>query len=164
MARDDTRTRLPAPRRAFFSDQFLEPLSRLRTELDQMFEDFPARFPSFAAQPISVPVPALEMTETDKAYKLTAELPGLKSEDVEVTVENGMVRISGEKKEEREEKEHGFMLTERSYGSFERRVQVPEGADPAKIKANFKDGVLTVTLPKDAKAAEKKRRIEIEPA
>lgn len=145
-----------------FTDQLIEPFSRLRGEIDRLFDDFP-RFPSlrFGAE-FSMALPALEMTETKKAYKLTAELPGLESSDIEVSVEDGMLRIAGEKKTEREEEEKGYRLSERSYGSFERLVRLPAAAQADKIKAKCKNGVLTVTIPKDGEAAERVRKIAVD--
>jgi HSP20 family protein len=111
-----------------------------------------------------MPVPAMEMTETDKAYKLSVEVPGMEASDIEVHVEEDALVVSGEKKEEREEKERDYYRSERSYGSFERRIALPPGADAQKIKAKAQNGVLNVTLPKSAKAEAQKRRIEIEAA
>lgn len=161
---EKTETRLPAraePRS--FTEQLIEPLSRLRSEVDRLFEDFPTRWPSLHVERLSrLPVPAMEMTETAKAYKLTVEVPGMDASDIEVNVEDEMLVVSGEKKEEREEKERDFYRSERSYGAFERRIALPPAADADKVKAKAKNGVLTITLPKSPKADANKRRIEIE--
>src|SRR6476661_118276 len=103
----------------FFTDRLIEPFTQLRGEVDRLFESLPFRLPSLRAGPFTS-VPALEMSETDKSYKITAELPGIEPEDVQVTFDEGILRISGEKKEEREENERGYRLSERSYGAFER--------------------------------------------
>lgn len=166
MAREDTTT-LPAPVKRpapAFSEQLIEPFNRLRGEIEQLFEDFPTRLPSMAsfsrlARPIRVP--ALELKENDGGYKLTAELPGMDADDVEVSVADGMLTISGEKKEEREEKDKGYFLSERSYGAFERRIELPADAAADKITAGFKKGVLTLTLPRDERAAQHRQKIEI---
>lgn len=156
-----TTNRIPS-----FTDQLVEPLSRLRTEVDRLFDDFPFRLPalpfnkSFAA----LNVPAVEMTETKRAYKITAELPGMEADDVEVSFEDRLLRIAGEKNEEREEDERGYRLSERSYGAFERVIELPSAADDQKIKAKFKNGVLTITVPKDGKVAAQARRIAVEKA
>lgn len=136
--------------RADLTEQLIEPFTQLRTEVDRLFESFPFRMPTlnlgrFAA----AAAPAIEMTETDKNYKITAELPGMDADNVEVSFEDGLLRIAGEKQEEREENERGYRLAERSYGSFERLVSLPTAADPDKIKAKFKNGLLTVTIVKD---------------
>jgi HSP20 family protein len=149
-----------------FTEQLFEPLSRLRSEVDRLFDDFPSRVPAFpfARSFASGPVPAVELVETDKEYKLTAELPGMEAGDIDITLADDVLTIAGEKKEEREEKKEGFMLSERSYGSFERRISVPAAADAENIKASFKNGVLTVSLPKDQKAEQAKRRIAVKQA
>jgi HSP20 family protein len=106
-------------------------------------------------------VPVLETTETDKTYKVTAEIPGIDPKDVEVTFEDGLLRIAGEKKEEREENERGFSLSERSYGAFERLIALPGAVNPDKINARFKNGVLTISIAKDGKKKTPVRRIDI---
>ena len=135
----------PAPD---FTEQLIEPFTQLRTEVDRLFESFPFRLPTLKLGRMAG-VPALEMSETDKGYKVTAELPGIDPENVEVTYEDGLLRIAGEKKEEREENERGYRLSERSYGAFERLVELPSGADPEKIDAKFKNGVLTINFAKN---------------
>jgi len=164
MAREDTAT-LPATRpTSGFTDQLIEPLTRLRSEVDRLFQDFPYRMPAFQFGRLAgaMPFPAVQMSETDKAYKLSVEIPGMDPKDVDVTVADGMLVIKGEKKEEREEKEKDYLYSERSFGSFERRIELPAAADPEKIKAKSKDGVLQITIGKNAKAEQNKRRIEIQ--
>lgn len=143
-----------------------EPFAWLRSEIDRLFDDFPRPARSifnFGAR-VSAPVPALEMVEDDKTYRLTAELPGLTEQDVEINVADGTLSISGEKKGEQERKEKGILVSERSYGSFRRQIALPADVDADTIKAAFKDGVLTVTLAKDEKAAARTRTIAIEKA
>ena len=168
MNRENTAT-APAPASAArppqsFTDQLIEPLSRLRSEVDRLFDDFPFRLPSMSFSGLMPAAPAVEMKETAKSYKVTAELPGLEPDDVEVSFEDGMLRIAGEKKEERDENERGCHLSERRYGAFERLVQLPAAAEGEKIKAKVRNGVLTVTVPKDAKAERQPRRIAVEKA
>lgn len=166
MATQETTTTVPAraaPRS--FTEQLIEPFSRLRSEVDRLFDEFPARWPSIQFDRIAppVPMPAMEMTDTDKAYKISVEVPGMEAKDIDVSVENDMLVVSGEKKEEREEKERDCYRSERSYGAFERRVALPPAAVTDKIKAKAKNGVLQITIPKDAKAAaSNKRKIDIE--
>lgn len=139
------------------------PLGWLRTEIDRLFEDFgrPARgIFNFGLNGLT-PVPALEMAEKDHEYRLTAELPGLKEEDVEISIADGTLTLSGEKREEEERKDEGYLLSERRYGSFERRIALPADIDADAVSAEFRKGVLTITLPKDAKAAERTRKIAI---
>lgn len=144
-----------------FTEQLIEPFTQLRSEVDRLFDGFPLRLPSFRLAGFAA-APAIDMTETDKAYKVTAELPGIDPENVEVTFDDGLLRIAGEKQEQREENERGYRLSERSYGSFERVVELPSAARGDRIKAKFKNGVLSVTVPKDEKAAAKSKRIAIE--
>lgn len=143
-----------------FTEQLIEPFSQLRSEVDRLFDNFPFGLPAlrFGRMPV---FPAIETTETDTQYKVTAELPGLEAKDIDVTFDNGLLRITGEKIEKREEKERGYRLSERSYGSFERIVELPGADEDGKIDARFKSGVLTLTLPKAAKAAATKKRITI---
>ncbi|HET9428901.1 MAG TPA: Hsp20/alpha crystallin family protein [Allosphingosinicella sp.] len=142
----------------------IEPLSRLRNEVDRLFDDFPMRWPTFQLGPLStsLPTPAVQMTETSKAFKLSVEVPGMEPGDIDVSVVDNMLVISGEKKEEREEKEEGYLYSERSYGAFERRIELPAGVDSGSIKAKVRKGVLQITLEKDASAENRKRRIAVE--
>lgn len=147
----------PARRSADFTEQLIEPFTQLRTEVDRLFESFPFRMPALKLGRFAAAAPAIEMTETDKAYKITAELPGLDLEDVDVSVEDDVLRITGEKKESREENERGFRLSERIYGSFERLISLPPAADPSKVDAKFKNGVLTVSIAKDRRATNSRK-------
>ena len=135
----------------------------LRREIDSLVEDFfggrqPSRRlflgirASRRAKAFGA-IPAVHFTETDKAYEITSELPGgMGEKNVEVNFANGVLTIKGEKQEEREEKKKGYHMSERSFGSFERTFQMPEGIDADKIRTRFMKGVLAVTLPKDAEA------------
>ena len=99
--------------------------------------------------------PSVDISETDTAYLIKGELPGVKKEDVKVTIENGMLTIRGERKQEKEEKGKKFHRVECSYGSFMRSFQVPDDADEDSVKAEFKGGMLNITLPKSAKSKSK---------
>ena len=104
-------------------------------------------------------VPVVDISEDEKEYLIKAELPGIKKEDVKVTVENGMLTLSGERKVEKEEKDKRFHRVERSYGSFLRRFTLPDATSVTKVNAEFKDGVLQVRLPKHESA--KPEQIEV---
>ena len=119
---------------------------QLRDEMDRMF-DMPA--PRFGLAPWREVafVPPLELEEKDNTLFVRADLPGMKKEHVKVEVAPEGVTITGERKEEKEEKKEGYFRTERLYGSFERFVPLPDGAVLDKALAEFKDGVLTVTVP-----------------
>ena len=103
--------------------------------------------------------PLADITEDDREYVIKAELPELKREDVKVTVENGVLTISGERKFEKEERKKKYHRVERGYGSFVRTFALPEDADANKVKAQFKEGILEVHLPKNEKA--KPKQIEV---
>jgi len=92
--------------------------------------------------------PLVDITEDDHEYLFKADLPEMKKDDVKVTIENGILYISGERRAEKEEKKRKFHRLERFFGTFERTFTVPEDADPTKIRAEFRDGVLQVHLPK----------------
>lgn len=146
------------------SDYLREPFSRLRGEMDRMFDEFPARFPvaQFGTRYLaSLPMPALEMTETEKEYRISVEAPGVAASDIDLSVEKDMLVLKGEKKEEREEKERNYSISERSYGAFERRVSLPSDAVTGKISATSDKGVIKIVIPRDEKAQPEKRTIEI---
>ncbi len=106
--------------------------------------------------------PQVDITEDDKEYLVKADLPEMKKDEVSVTMENGILSISGERKSEKEEKNKKFHRIERCYGSFERTFTIPEDADAAKMKAEFKDGVLRVHVPKNPVTRPKKIDIKVE--
>lgn len=144
-----------------------------RTEMDRLFDRFSGGFgmPSFsrlldiapAARPeFTMPVPAVDISEDDAGYKITAELPGLEEKDVEVTLTDDVLTIKGQKSAESEKKEKNLYLSERSYGAFQRAFVLPDGVDADKIAADVAKGVLTVTVPKAAPA--QKKTIEVKAA
>jgi HSP20 family protein len=144
-----------------FTDQLIQPFSQLRNEVDRLFDDFPFRLPALRIGSIANAWPPVELSETDKAYKVTAELAGLDPENVDVSFDDGVLRIAGEKQEQREENERGYHHSERSYGAFERLIRLPAAADDQHVKARFKDGLLTVRVGKnDSKQAARKIKIE----
>lgn len=105
--------------------------------------------------------PLVDITEDDKEFLIKAELPGLKKEEVKVSVDEGVMTISGERKIEKEEKTKKYHRIERAYGKFERSFTLPEKADSTKVNAEFKDGVLQVHLPKTEKPASKALEVSI---
>lgn len=105
--------------------------------------------------------PRVDTAETDAAYEVTAELPGVEEKDVKISIENDVLSISGEKKSEREEKKKDYVLSERSYGSFKRAFTLPDNVDVEKIAAKYEKGVLKVTLPKTSPSPAKHREIPI---
>src|SRR5262245_59099968 len=132
-----------------------------KTQIDSLFEDW------FGRSIGGVLAPRVDVAEDDKSVTLTAELPGVKETDIEVSLVGDQLTIKGEKRSEHDEKKESdgrtVHRTERSYGAFQRTLTVPYQIDPAQVSAQFRDGVLTVTLPKPPDAVEQKqgRRIEI---
>jgi HSP20 family protein len=149
------------------------PLSNLRREIERLFDDFSLgswQRPSGSAFDVEPfwrgaltfgKAPAVDFTEHDKKYEITAEMPGMEEEDIDVKYADGVLTIKGEKKEEKEEKHKDYYLSERRFGSFQRSFQVPNGIEADKIDASFKNGVLTVTLPKSAEAQKREKKIPI---
>jgi HSP20 family protein len=138
-----------------------DPFNALHRELDDLFDRFfgngdlvPWSGRAWAGAPFS---PSVDVDETEKEVRVTAELPGMDEKDVELALAENMLTIKGEKKVEKEEKNGGRQYVERSYGVFQRRVMLPCEVDPAKAKATFAKGILTVTLPKTAKAQNVKK-------
>jgi HSP20 family protein len=129
-------------------------LDEVQNRLSTFFGGFPefGRFPKrlFGNGDVALPdwSPLVDISEDDKEYLVKADLPEMKKEDVKVTVENGVLSISGERKSEKEEKRKKFHRIERSYGTFLRTFTLPDNADSTKIAAEFKEGVLKVHLPK----------------
>jgi HSP20 family protein len=148
----------------------------LRREVDRIFEDFGQSFwaTPFRRSPFWGRLPllgnglgsglAVDVTESDKAYEIKADLPGLSEKNVDVKLANDVLTIKGEKQEEKEEKRKDYYLRERHFGSFERSFQIPEGIDAERVEASFKNGVLTVTLPKTPAAQKAAKKIEIKAA
>lgn len=107
-------------------------------------------------------MPSVDISETAASYLIKAEIPGVNKEDVKVTIQDGMLTIQGERRQEKEEKDKKFHRIERSYGSFVRSFSVPGDADESAVKAEFKDGMLNVTLPKSEKAKAKAINISVQ--
>ena len=141
----------------------VNPFLTLHREMNRLFDDV---FRGFDLAPFGsarggdggMGWPNIEVGETDKEVKVTAELPGLEEKDVDVELANGVLAIKGEKKTETEDKDRLF--SERTYGRFERRFPL-DNVEEDKVSASFKNGVLTVTLPKSAKTQQNVKRIAI---
>ena len=106
--------------------------------------------------------PPVDIAETDKAFVIRAEVPEVKKEDVSITVDNGILSIRGERKQEKEESGKTFHRIERSYGEFTRSFTLPDNVDEKKIKALFKDGMLSLDIPKTEKAKPKAIEVKVE--
>ncbi len=141
-------------------------ISELHREVDRVFDDFWRGFgaPSLLSGDGAAAVEfdlRVDTSEDDKAYHVTAELPGMTEKDVEVTFADNRLTISGEKKEEKEVKEENYHRRERHFGSFRRSFTLPAEVDEAKIAASFKDGVMTIDLPKSRTAQKKAKKITV---
>lgn len=108
--------------------------------------------------------PSLDVAEDDKGFHVSVELPGMSDKDVAVTVADRVLTIRGEKKEEKEKKDKDVFRQERAYGSFRRTIELPSDVDSAKIEAKFKDGILTIELPKTKQAQERVKQIPVKAA
>ena len=144
----------------------LQPVSlfgSLHREIDRLFDDLTrggyGTLPSPAQTNL---MPSIDVTETDKEIEITAELPGLERKDVDISIEDDLLTIRGEKKVEtkQEDKDKNYHVSERSYGVFYRVIQLPPGVDPASIQAVMSKGVLKLTIPKPAKAEPKKIEVK----
>ncbi|PWJ20579.1 HSP20 family protein [Jannaschia seohaensis] len=149
-------------------------MTSLRNEIDRLFDDFGAGrwreplsrrmhalLPASADWPLQ---PATEFVECDGEYRLTAELPGMTAEDIDIKLSDGTISVRGEKSEEKKEEKEDYLVSERRYGAFHRTLSVPSGIDADGVKAEFANGVLTVTLPKTQEAKQKERKIKVSTA
>lgn len=151
------------PSRRATSPGPFDPFSPIRREFDRMLEDFRgfAEPRSFAAT-TRAPWPSLEVREDDAGYRVKVDLAGMKREDVQVEVRDKTLLLSGERRDEREEKDAGRVYSERSYGRFERTIPLDQAVAADKVEAVFRDGVLDIVLPK-AEPTPGGRRIDIKP-
>jgi len=138
-----------------------DPFMTLHREMNRLFDDV---FRGFDLAPFGgmgrmAGWPSVEVVETDKDVRIAVELPGLDEKDVEVLMHDGVLTIRGEKKSEVEDKERAF--SERSYGRFKRRIPLAWEVEQDKVEASFKNGVLTVTMPKSAQVSPHVRRISV---
>lgn len=154
-----------------------DPFVDLRNQIDRVFDTFLSGFGpvTSALSPFmgsmgrslmgrSEMSPQVDVSETDEALVITADLPGMEEKDVDITLANGVLTLKGEKKDEREEKEPNYHLMERSYGSFSRSFRLPETVDQDKCQATFDKGVLKISLPKAESAKAQVKHISISKA
>ncbi|MEP3275835.1 MAG: Hsp20/alpha crystallin family protein [Stappiaceae bacterium] len=159
------------------SEESWSPFESLHREVDRLFSDFgrfdwrhpfhlssPGRELGWPAQSAWRLVPEIDLIEEDEAYEITAELPGLKEDNIEIKLSNGMLTIRGEKKAEKEERKKDYHLSERRFGSFQRTFPIPEGVDVDAVEAVLSQGVLSVKIPKTAEARQKEKTISVKAA
>lgn len=140
----------------------LTPFERMHDEIDRLFEDFLPQFSGASGADSGFgALASIDVGETDDALEVTADLPGMEEGDIDVTYRDGALLITGERKQESEEKKKNYYRAERAYGAFSRSVPLPCEVDENGIEAKFKKGVLTVRLPKSRTARERQRKIEI---
>lgn len=135
-------------------------LSDLRDEIDRLF-DLPLTGLSATSPWMSGWSPALDVYEDKDQFVITAELPGMKKEDIELSIHNGSLTLSGERKSEHEAESAGVYRAERYFGKFQRSVDLPAAVATDRVKAEYKDGVLTVTLPKAEEAKPKQISVNV---
>jgi HSP20 family protein len=129
-------------------------LTRMQDEMNRFFDDFFGEQRRGLAE--GAWLPSVDVSETDSELMVRAELPGMSHEDIEINVQDNILTLKGEKKQEKKEEKENFHRLERSYGGFSRSFSLPAGVKPDDIKATFKDGVLQVTMPKAEEAKAKK--------
>jgi HSP20 family protein len=149
-----------------------KPIFALRRQIDELVEDAFGRlqnlhiphpvWPTLSKEEAPNQLARSDFSENDKALTVKVEVPGMSEEDIEVVVEDGMLIIKGEKKSERVEKDHNYYLSERQFGAFGRSFRLPEGILEDKISAEFKKGVLTITMPKKTGTKKAAKRISIQ--
>lgn len=147
--RQSSSSQAPVP----YREGEMTPFFSLRREIDRLFDDM-FRMPGLAGAG-AMSWPSVEVSDNDREVRISAEIPGMSEKDVELTLDDGVLSIRGEKKSQNEDKDRGY--SERWYGRFERRIALPAGVEEEKAEASFRDGVLTVTLPKSPEVASRRK-------
>jgi HSP20 family protein len=148
--------------------RYTDPFHSFRSEMDRLFDNFLTGLPTLTSLRQGVPAaqgltltPTLDVKENEKEIIVKADLPGIDDKDVHLTFHDGVLTLRGEKKSEHTDERENFHLMERSYGSFQRSIRLPETVDEDKVEARFDKGVLTVTLPKRPEMVKAQKKIEI---
>ncbi|HAR95997.1 MAG TPA: molecular chaperone [Deltaproteobacteria bacterium] len=140
------------------------PFLSLRREMERVFDEFWKGLHSWDLSEQTIPDTfnlRVDVTDTEDAFRIAAEVPGMDEKDIEVTLTRDTVTIKGEKKEKKEETTNDYYWMERSFGSFVRNIPLPAEIDTAKVQASLKKGVLTITLPKTATAIKEAKKIPV---
>jgi HSP20 family protein len=137
------------------------PLKRLHWGINSLFDDFIENFDLPVPSEGDVLTPRIDVSETDKEVTVSAEMPGLDENDIDISLEQNSLVISGQKQTEKKSEEKRYSQVERTYSSFFRRIPLPHEVDAKKVKATYKKGILTVKLPISAHTPRKNKRIEI---
>jgi HSP20 family protein len=143
-----------------FGSQRGDPFQLLRREMEQLFDNVGGTVGEAAGSSGNIVAPRMDISEDEQAFKISAEMPGARPEDVEVIVEDDVLTIRAERMQERETNRRNYHLVERSVGVFQRSLRLPAAVDPGKVQATFDNGVLTVTIPKDSSLA-RSRRVQV---
>jgi HSP20 family protein len=149
------------------ADPMRDPFFSFRSQMDRLFDDF---FGDFGGRSLTPPQrsffagtnwPSIEVNETENEYRVTAEIPGMEEKDINLALKDNMLTISGEKRSETQQDDKTRRMSEHFYGRFERTIPFDAEVDADKVAAKFKSGLLTVILPKNPKAQDKGRKIQI---
>jgi HSP20 family protein len=136
-------------------------LLNIQDEMNRMFNNAFARFPEKGEGSAMLWAPLVDIVETDDEITVVAEIPGMKKEDVKISIQDDVLTLKGEKKQEKESNQKNFQRVERSYGVFERSFSLPSSIQSDKVKASYKDGLLTIHLPKAEEAKPKEISISV---
>ena len=134
---------------------------KMRKEMDRLWDSFLEGRPGRKARDQEEWIPSLDFSETKSDLVVKAELPGIDPKDIDISLSEGVLTIRGEKRQEKEEKEEGYHLVERRYGSFTRSIRLPREIQNEKINASYQNGVLKITLPKTEEAKKKEVKIKV---
>ena len=141
-------------------DPFSELLD-MRREMDRLFGNFLGGTPGSMPAADGVWAPAVDIQETKESFLVTAELPGMKQEDINITIVDNTLTLKGERRREKEVRDGDYTRIERAYGTFQRSLGLPSVVDAAKVRAKYKDGVLEIELPKKEEAKPKEIRVQV---
>jgi HSP20 family protein len=144
-----------------FGSQRGDPFQLLRREMEQLFDNVGGSPGEASGGGGTIVAPRMDISEDEQAFRVSAEMPGARPEDVEVMVEDDVLTIRAERTQERETNRRNYHLVERSVGVFQRSLRLPAPVDPGKVQASFDNGVLTVTIPKDGNQA-RSRRVQVQ--
>ena len=149
--------------------RYQDPFQSFRAEMDRLFDSFLGGVPSLTSlrqgfSGAQVMTPTLDVKENEKEIVVKADLPGMDEKDINLTIHNGMLSLRGEKKSEHTDERENYHVMERSYGSFQRSIRLPDTIDEDKAEARFDKGVLTITLPKRPETVSAQKKIEIKGA
>ena len=149
--------------------RYQDPFQSFRSEVDRLFDSFLGGLPSLTSFRQGFPsaqgmTPTLDVKENEKEITVKADLPGMDEKDINLTIHNGLLSLRGEKKSEHTDERDNYHVMERSYGSFQRSIRLPDTIDEDKAEARFDKGVLTITLPKRPETVSAQKKIEIKGA